>query len=397
VNELLRKILMLPEQASTIARDIDALHYFVIITTMVGAIGVALFTLYYIVRYGQPMGSKPQEHAAVSQARRSKATWLELTAVVGLLTLFVMWWVIGFRQFVQLAEPPPDSMTIYATGKKWMWSFAYPEGGGSEGVLYVPTRQPVKLVMTSRDVIHSFYVPAFRVKKDVLPGRSTTVWFEVDHPGHYPIYCAEYCGMGHSTMLAEVVALDGDAYQRQVDGLEPVQIAGPIQQEPSSPGHAAPATPLSLAAMGAQVAANAGCLRCHTVDGTPHVGPTWAGLYDAEIPLQSGKRVIADEGYLTRSMMDPDVEIHAGFPAVMPTYQGLLAAPQIGAIVEYIRALQNEPRHVGAAPLPASVDTPVPLVTPLRGDRAPKPGEPADSVAPPRHQPPAFLPGGARE
>lgn len=398
MNELLRRMLALPEQASTIARDIDALHYFVIITTMIGALAVALFTLYFIVRYrdrrrpSERPGAPPHVHFP---SRHTK--WFELAAAGGLLALFVLWWVIGFRQFVRLAEPPPDSMTIYVTGKQWMWSFAYPEGGGSEGVLYVPTRRPVKLVMTSRDVIHSFYVPAFRVKKDVLPGRSTTVWFQVDRPGRYPLYCAEYCGMGHSTMRAEVVALDGAEYRRTIEDLTPIRIAGPVEKEPSWPGEAAPAEPLSLAAMGEQVAATSGCLRCHTVDGTPHIGPTWAGLYGAEIPLQNGRRVVADEAYLTRSMMDPVAEVHLGFPPVMPTYQGVLAAPQIGAIVEYIRTLRDEPRHVGAAPLPAATPGAVPIVTPLPGDPMPAAGKPDDRVAPPRDQPASLLPEGKSE
>jgi cytochrome c oxidase subunit 2 len=219
--------------------------------------------------------------------------------------------------------------------------------------------------MTSRDVIHSFYLPPFRVKQDVIPGRSTTMWFEAPQPGRYPIYCTEYCGAQHSTMRGEVIVLSGPDYDRTVEGLARLAIAGPRPGASSVPGAAEPAEPLSLAEMGQRVAADAGCFRCHTPDGTPHIGPTFAGLYGAEIQLEGGGRLFADEAYLTSSMMDPAAQIHRGFQPVMPSYQGLLTAAQIGALVEYIRALRDEPRVDGAAPLPAPVPGPVPLVQPL--------------------------------
>ena len=374
MNELLRRLLLLPPQASTIARDIDYLHYFVIITTMAGAAGVAALSLYYIVRYreGAGHGMNPPPDPRPYHAPGGVSLWLELSLIGGLLALFVTWWIIGFCQFIRIVEPPSDSMTIYVMGKQWMWSFAYPHGGGSVGVLYVPTGRPVKLLMTSRDVIHSFYAPDFRLKTDVVPGRTTQLWFEVKEPGRHPIYCAEMCGAGHSVMRAEVIALADADYERTIEGLAPLAIAGPVQGQ-AIPFEAEPQAPLSLAAMGQRVAAEAGCLRCHTVDGTPHIGPTWAGLYDAVIPLADGTQVRADDAYLTRSMMDPAAELHRGFLAVMPSYQGLLTAPQLGAIVEYIRVLRDVHRDEGAAPLPVPVPGTVPLVTPLEGAA---PGEP---------------------
>lgn len=366
MNEFMRKLLMLPPQASTMARDIDYLHYFVIITTMIGATGVAALSLYFTVRYREGSG---RGHAHAPDLRPHHAPGglslrFELSLFGSLLLLFVTWWIIGFRQFVRFAEPPRDSMTIYAMGKQWMWSFAYPHGGGSEGVLYVPVGRPVKLILTSRDVIHSFYVPAFRVKMDVIPGRSTQVWFEVKEPGRYPIYCAEMCGVGHSVMRAEVVALADAAYARELEGLAPLEIAGPVQNQ-GIPFESDPREPLSLAAMGQRVAADAGCFRCHTVDGTPSIAPTWAGLYGAQIPLEGGTQIIGDAAYLTASMMDPAAQLHRGFPAVMPSYRGLLTAPQIGAIVEYIYSLRDVPGDHGEEPLPVPLPNVVPLVHPL--------------------------------
>ena len=378
MNEFMRKLLMLPPQASTLARSIDYLHYFVIITTMIGAAGVAALTLYFLIRYREGTGRdrNPPPDTRPHHARGGVSLWFELSVFGGLLALFVVWWIIGFSQFIRIAEPPPDSMTIYVVGKQWMWSFAYPHGAGSNGVLYVPAGRPVKLLMTSRDVIHSFYVPDFRLKTDVVPGRTTQLWFEVKEPGRHPVYCAEMCGPGHSEMRAEVIALADADYERMIQGLAQAQVAGPVQGL-AIPFEAEPREPLSLAAMGQRVAAEAGCLRCHTVDGTPHIAPTWAGLYDAVIPLADGTQLIADAAYLTRSIMDPAAEIHRGFTNVMPSYQGILTAPQIGAIVEYIHSLRDVSRSPGEAPLPAPIQGTVPLVTPLEGTA---PGEPRAAV-----------------
>jgi cytochrome c oxidase subunit 2 len=370
MNAWLHRMLMLPPQASTVARHIDYLHYAVILTTMCGAAGVGTLALYYTVRYraGTGRGGMRGPDPRPSRTTGGSPVLFELATFGGLLALFVALWVIGFVQYVRVAEPPPGALTIYVVGKQWMWSFAYPDGSGSNGTLYVPAGRPIRLVMTSRDVIHSFYVPAFRNKRDVIPGRSITLWFQADEPGRHRIECAEYCGAGHSTMRGEVVVLSAEDYARRLADLQRVRIAGPAPGDPPVVGEESPSSPLSLAAVGRSVAADAGCLRCHTVDGTPHIGPTWAGLFGATIPLQGDGRVIADEQYLTRSMMDPAADIHLGFPNVMPSYQGLLTAPQVGAIVEYIRSLRDVSRHVGGQPLPQAVAPPAPIVTPLPGD-----------------------------
>jgi cytochrome c oxidase subunit 2 len=313
VNEILRKLLVLPPQASTISSKIDALHFFVIGVTMLGALTVAAVAIYFSVKYRERPGAPVKE--AKSLPRK-----FEIAAFGGVLSLFLLWWVIGFHQYVTISRPPSNAETIYVTGKQWMWSFAYPNGAASESVLYVPVGRPVKLVMTSRDMIHSFYVPAFRLKRDVIPGRTTTMWFEATMPGRYPVYCAEYCGAQHSTMRAEVVVLPDNELARQLGRLT---------------------DGTSLASQGELVAARAGCMRCHTPDGTPHLGPTWAGLYGSTVTLETGRQVVVDDAYLTKSMMDPMADIHAGFQRLMPTYQGVLGAADIGAIVEYIRSLRD--------------------------------------------------------
>src|SRR5690606_4330705 len=256
------------------------------------------------------------------------------------------------------------------TGKQWMWKFAYPEGKQTINTLVVPANRNVQLVMTSRDVIHSFYVPAFRVKQDVLPGRYYTTWFRATRPGTYRIYCAEYCGLSHSAMWGDVVALEADDYERWLEG-EPLENF--VQLPPGPPmarvatglgpdlpayprGIAEASQPRSMADWGREVAALKGCLACHTLDGQPHIGPTWRNLWYRETPLADGRVIIADEAYLTRSMMDPMLELVQGYAPVMPTYQGLLEPAEVGAILELIRSISE--------PLPTPARAPEPLVRP---------------------------------
>jgi len=330
MNELFRTLLNLPEQASSVALRIDVLHYVVIAVSMLGATGVAVAVAVLLFRFRR----RPGGHPPVS--RGHVPLWAEVTMIGGLLTLFLAFWAVGFRQFVTLQTPPANSMPIYVVAKQWMWTFAYPDGSATTDDLYVPVGRPVKLVMTSRDVIHSFFVPDFRIKQDVLPARTTTAWFEATRAGPHDILCAEYCGLEHSRMRGRVIALSDDDWARWADSR---------------------ATPAAhdLATMGARVASERGCLRCHTVDGTPHLGPTWAQLYGSTIVLTSGDRIKVDEAYLTESMMDPALKLRAGFAPIMPTYQGLIQGVDVAALVEYIRSLADRPLELDpppAAPLP---------------------------------------------
>ena len=178
MNELLRRILFLPEQASDYARQVDALHYFVILTTMIGATGVFATALYFFVKYRRRSDTDVTPHVAPKLVH-------ELLFIGGPLALFLVWFAIGFPQYVSLSLPPKDAMDVYVQGKKWMWKFAYPGGPNAIDTLRVPAGRPVRLLITSRDVIHSFFVPAFRIKMDALPGRYTQTWFEATKPGRY--------------------------------------------------------------------------------------------------------------------------------------------------------------------------------------------------------------------
>ncbi|MHB1844200.1 MAG: cytochrome c oxidase subunit II [Deltaproteobacteria bacterium] len=325
-------ILFLPPQASTASKWIDQLHYAVITTTMFGSTAVALAAVFLFVRYRR---RSPDQLSS----RVESPLWFEGLIVAGPLTLFLAWFYVGYLGFVRVQTPPPDAMDVYVMAKQWMWKFSYPEGPSSIGLLRVPSGKPVRLLMTSRDVIHSFFVPAFRVKEDVLPGRYTQAWFQSDLPGHYELLCAEYCGLQHSLMRGEVQVLEPAEFDRWLAA----QKRGIAErQDMGGPLDAASAGPSDLVTEGQRIAGNVGCLNCHTVDGSPHIGPTWLGLYHRNELLSTGKFIWVDEAYLTRSMMDPMADIVAGFNPVMPTFQGKLSAPQTAALIEFIKSLHSE-------------------------------------------------------
>jgi cytochrome c oxidase subunit II len=395
MNEFLRRILFLPPQASSMAEELDYLHYSVIGLTMLGATLVAAVAGYFILRYRRRPGApKTVPNPDPNPLPRVMTFWFELTVIVGLLGLFVSWWLVGYRQFVRLEVPPAQAMNIYVTAKQWMWTFIYPNGRTSNVVLYVPANRPVKLIMSSRDVIHSFFVPDFRVKKDVIPGRMTTLWFEAKAPGVYPVFCAEYCGEGHSTMRAEVVALREEDYVAKLEQLPRLDVGGPSYVEPALTDNMRSQL-LSLAEMGERVAVMKGCMRCHTADGTPHIGPSWLGLYYSQVPLANGSERTADEAYLTQSMMDPLAQIHTGFPPVMPSYQGLLTAAETAAIVEYIRYLSTRSAETRLSPLAPVGSAPVQLPSAssevLDREEVPRP---VGGVPQPRSDSPPYSPQG---
>ena len=366
MNELLRNALALPPQSSSIAREIDTLHYTVILTTIAGVTIAALVTAVFLIRYRRRSAAIPLTPRVILPI------WLEVVVFGGLLAMFCAWWLAGFIQYRKIQNPPPDAMPIYVTAKQWMWKFAYPSGPTSTDVLVVPVGRPVKLIMTSRDVIHSFYVPQFRIKQDVVPGRALTAWFEAIEPGTSEILCAEYCGARHSLMRGQVVALTGDDYARWLDAARaPLVLPGA-----KGDGH-------GLAERGRQVAADRGCLRCHSLDGSAFIGPTWAGVFGQRRRTADGGEVLIDEAYLTQSMMEPRAVIAAGFPAVMPSYQGVLTPEETSAILELIRSLREvSPAQV--VPPPA-----VPLEFREAPAAGPGPGRAAGVV-------PGSVPGGAR-
>jgi cytochrome c oxidase subunit 2 len=213
--------------------------------------------------------------------------------------------------------PPGNAMEIHVVGKQWMWKFQHPEGPREINELHVPVGQPIKLTMASEDVIHSFFVPAFRAKMDVVPGRYTTTWFQANRVGSYHLFCAEYCGTTHAGMGGRVVVMTPTDYERWLGG---------------------GATGESLVTMGERLFQQLGCLTCHQPDGTGR-GPVLIGLFGQQVRLENGKTVVADEAYLRESVLDPTAKIVAGYPPLMPPFQGQISEEGLLQIIAYLRSL----------------------------------------------------------
>jgi len=330
MNDIMRKLLWLPDQASTFAPSVDHLHYFVITVTMLASVATGLLAFGFFFKYRErtPNASTPIVNPSVR---------FELGVIGVPLFFFLLWFVQGYRDYVWYTTPPGNTMDIYVMGKKWMWKFSYGgEGPNAIGTIHVPADRPVRLLMTSRDVIHSFYVPDFRIKQDVLPGRYTETWFEATKPGRYQILCAEYCGTWHSQMWGEIVVMPGPEF----DAWLADQRRG-LSDRVDTGGDDGASFHGSIVEYGKKIAMAQGCLKCHSVTGEPHIGPTWLDLYRRTETLETGEKVVADEAYLTDSMIDPRAKIVKGYKPVMPTFKGRLAAPEAAALVEFIKSLRS--------------------------------------------------------
>lgn len=327
MNELLN----LAPQASTFAERIDPLHVQIFIATMVVFALILGAVAYLMWKYKRTSAQQVTEDVHLPN-------WLEVAIIAVPFVVFMGWFTWGFRDYVWLQTPPKDAIDVYVIGKKWMWKYSYPEGPNSIDTLRVPAGKPVRLLITSRDVLHSFYVPAFRVKKDALPGRYSETWFQATKPGTYPIFCAEYCGLNHSTMIGEVVVMPPDAYEKFInDGKATVY---------AQSGTDNPAT--SMALHGQRLSLEKGCNTCHSTDGTRLTGPSFQGLYGSERPLASGQIAKADAEYLSRSITDPAADRVAGYEATMPSY-GNLSPTETAALLEYLKTMRaEEQRIVGA-------------------------------------------------
>jgi cytochrome c oxidase subunit II len=330
-EDLLRRILWLPPANSTFAVPVDRLHFFVITVTMIASLVTGILAFGFLFKY--------------RERRKNQSTPLVMPSVkfeivvIGVpLFFFLLWFVQGYKDYVWYTTPPENAMDVYVMAKKWMWKFSYgAEGPNAIGTLHVPANRPVRLLMTSRDVIHSFFVPDFRIKQDVVPGRYTETWFEATKPGRYQVFCTQYCGTWHSQMWAEVVVMDGPEFDKWL--LE--QRQGLLSARVDSGGDEGPSFHGSIVEYGKQVAMREGCVKCHSLDGEPHIGPTWLDLYAKTETLEDGSKIYVDEAYLTDSMIDPRGKIVKGFKPVMPTYKGRLTAPDSAALVEFIKTLRT--------------------------------------------------------
>jgi cytochrome c oxidase subunit 2 len=242
----------------------------------------------------------------------------------------------GARVYFDQYNVPDQAVDVYVVGKQWMWKFQHPTGQAEINVLHVPVDRPIRLTMISQDVIHSFYVPAFRIKRDVLPHRYTTVWFEATEAGEYHLFCAEFCGTLHSGMIGAVVAMEPHLYQEWLNQ-QPVGAQSDVIPEDTVPAGPEPG---SMASAGAELFENLGCISCHLMEGGG-TGPSLVGVFGRQVQLESGETILADENYIRTSILDPNAQIVAGYPPVMPTYEDQIDEEELLRLVEYIKFLSD--------------------------------------------------------
>jgi cytochrome c oxidase subunit II len=308
------KLPFLPVAASALADRVDTLFVALTALTFSVASAVSIVMLVFVVRYRR--GHRASRVRASAAVRRRIQRRLEFAWIGVPLLLFMATFVWAAALYFDRSSPPTDAMEVSVVAKQWMWRVDHATGAREINELHVPTGIAVKLIMTSQDVIHSFYVPEFRVKQDVLPGRYTVLWFTATRAGVYHLFCAEYCGTDHARMLGQVVVLDAPDYQRWL---------------------AAQAQP-SMAARGAERYRALGCNGCHGPAASVRA-PRLEGLYRHPVPLVGGQIVVADDAYLRDAILLPRAQVVAGYDPIMPSYAGQVSELDVMEIIAYIRSL----------------------------------------------------------
>jgi cytochrome c oxidase subunit 2 len=316
-----------PQAASAQAGQVDAVFFFMLavsgfFSVLIAAL-VVIFAFKFRRRHADEIGH------AIHGSLVLELAWMIIP--FGITMVMFAW---GAKVFFDLYRPPAGAMEIFVVGKQWMWKVQHMGGQREINELHVPVGRTVKLIMGSEDVIHSFYIPAFRVKADVIPGRYNTLWFEATKPGTYHLFCAEYCGTNHSGMIGSVTAMEPAAFQEWLGG-------GRAEDSP--------------VAAGQKLFQDLICVTCHT-PGAQARGPILTGLWGKQIELQGGGKVTMDEAYIRESIVNPQAKVVAGYQPVMPTFQGLVTEEQLLQLIAYVRSVAQQP----AEPAPAGTGAAAP-------------------------------------
>jgi cytochrome c oxidase subunit 2 len=307
--------LTLPAEASTLARDIDNAYVFISGISAFFFVLIAGLIAVFVLRYRRKTPNDRTPHITHHLGLELAWSIIPLIIVIG-----IFFW--GFHGYMRASVSPGNSMEIVVTAKKWVWQFEYPDGMRTLNDIHVPLNKPVKLIMTSEDVIHSFFVPSFRVKMDVVPGRYTELWFTPTKEGMHQVLCTEYCGKGHSEMLAKVW-VDGDAaYKKWVEEGDEITRTMPLKE------------------LGKLMYENKGCNTCHSLDGRRGDGPSFKGVFGRMEKMNDNTVIKVDENYIRQSILQPQSHIVASFEGIMPTFQGLLREREIQALVEFVKSQQ---------------------------------------------------------
>ncbi|MGX2040423.1 cytochrome c oxidase subunit II [Methylocaldum sp. MU1018] len=299
-------------QASTLAARVDAMFFTLVGVDLLMVLILSGLIIGFAVRY--------RRGARVNRTTRIPETRTEMTWSIALLAIFLVIFVWSAHLYVTQESPPRDALEIRAVGKQWMWKFEHRNGQREIDELHVPLGVPVKVVLASQDVIHSFFVPAFRIKQDAVPGRYRTVWFTPSRIGRYHLFCAEYCGLDHARMRGEVVVMEPSEYENW--------LAGGIGAEP-------------LSAEGEKLFSSLGCIACHGA-GSTVAAPSLAGIFGKPVPLAGGQTAIVDETYIRDSILTPKKQVVAGYVPIMPSFQGRVNESDLTALIAYIKSLSRK-------------------------------------------------------
>jgi cytochrome c oxidase subunit 2 len=305
---------LLPQQATEFAKQVDSLYLFILGVSVFFTVLFIVLLVGFTIRYRRKANQTekpepPHEHYT-----------LEILGGSFLLVLLMGMFFWGAKLYFKAQSPPADAMEVLVTGKQWMWKIQHPSGKKEINTLHVPVGKAVKLSMTSEDVIHSFFIPAFRVKNDVLPGRYTQLWFKPEIEGTFHLFCAEYCGTEHSQMIGFVKVMSQEAFDRWLVN------AGDVNETPVQAG--------------ARHFAELGCAACHgAVSGA--LGPNLAGVFGHDVKLADGTTEVADENYLRESILNSQAKIVAGYAPIMPAFQGIITEEQLGHLIAYIKSLAD--------------------------------------------------------
>lgn len=304
---------LVPESASTVSWQVDALYFYLSGVTLFFTLLISAVLIFFVIRYRR---RTPYEiPRPVAGSHKLETIW---TVIPFLIAMTMFAW--GARVFFEQYKAPENAIEVYVVGKQWMWKLQHATGQREINELHVPVNRKIKLIMTTEDVIHDFFVPAFRTKADVIPGRYVTLWFEATKTGRFHLFCAEYCGMNHSGMIGSVVVMESREFDDWLSG---------------NTGSMTPA------AAGQQLYQTLGCASCHGANGEGGRGPTLVGVFGSNQSLQTGESIVVDETYVRESILNPQAKLVAGFGAIMPTFQGQVSEDQLVQMIAYIKSLHG--------------------------------------------------------
>jgi cytochrome c oxidase subunit 2 len=322
----------IPESASTESSKVDALYFYLSGVTVFFTLLIGGIIVFFVVRYRRRTPHEIPRPIAGSHALET--LWSVIPFVIAM--SFFAW---GAGLYFRNSRPPRNAIEVYVVAKQWMWKFQHATGQREINELHVPVGRKVKLIMASEDVIHDFFVPAFRIKNDVVPGKYTTLWFEATKPGRYHLFCAEYCGMNHSQMVGSIVVMEQTEFNNW--------LGGNVNQQ-------------SAATSGQQLYQTVGCASCHGNNGEGGRGPALLGVFSSNVQLSTGQTIRADEAYIRESILNPQAKLASGFGPIMPTFQGVFNEEQIVQLLAYVKSLSSQP--AGATGAPGAQGSPKPPV-----------------------------------